>query len=160
MSSPTGLVAIELTADERDFVEQTLEQWSTTAASTPFPFQVLGLSTWEEFGALTYRLERAAAEGAALTDLDWARLLFLTEVTFASALIGSGIQFTAMTRFSDAEAIGLLRGLQRKIGNYPRAKLLFPDGGRTRTVDEIEELRQWGERVRREQQGRTYPPGM
>jgi hypothetical protein len=160
MSSPTELVAIELTDDERDFVEQTLEQWSSSAASRPFPFQVLGLSTWEEFGALTYRLERAAVDGAALTDLDWARLLFLTEVTFASALIGSGTRFTAMTRFSDAQAINVLRGLQRKISNHHRATLLFPDGGRTRTAEEIEELKQWGERVRREQEGRTYPPGM
>jgi hypothetical protein len=141
MSSPTELVAIELTDDERDFVEQTLEQWSSSAASRPFPFQVLGLSTWEEFGALTYRLERAAVDGAALTDLDWARLLFLTEVTFASALIGSGTRFTAMTRFSDAQAINVLRGLQRKISNHHRAALLFPDGGRTRTAEQIERWR-------------------
>jgi hypothetical protein len=84
----------------------------------------------------------------------------LTEVTFASDLIGSGVRFTAMTRFSDAQAIKLLRGLQRKISNHHRATLLFPDGGRTRTAEEIEELEQWGERVRREQEGRTYPPGM
>lgn len=160
MSSADELVAIELTADERDFIEQTLKQWSLSAASTPFPFQVLGLSTWEEFGGLTYRLERAAVDGEALTDLDWARLLFLTEVTFASDLIGSGVEHTLMTRFSDAEAIGVLRGLQRKISNHRRAKLLFPDGGRTRTAEEIEELEQWGKRVLREQQGRTYPPGM
>jgi hypothetical protein len=96
-------------------------------------------------------------EGTALTDLDWARLLFLTEVTFASALIGSGIRFTAMTRFSDAEGIRVLRGLQRKIGTHDRAKLLFPDGGRTATVGEIQELEQWGQRVRSEQEGRTYP---
>jgi hypothetical protein len=160
MSSPTELIAIQLTDDERDFVEQTLEQWSLSAASTPFPFQVLGLSTWDEFGALTYRLERAAVEGAALTNLDWARLLFLTEVTFASDLIGSGVEHTLMTRFSDAEAINVLRGLQRKISNHHRATLLFPEGGRTRSVEEIEELERWGERVRREQEGRTYPPGM
>jgi hypothetical protein len=160
MASGDELVAIELTDDERDFVEQTLEQWASSAAWVPFPFQVLGFATWEEFGALTYRLERAALDSAALTDLDWARLLFLTEVTFASALIGSGTRFTAMTRFSDAEGIQVLRGLQRKIGTYDRAKLLFPNGGRTATAEEIDELEQWGQRVRREQEGRTYPSGM
>ena len=51
-------------------------------------------------------------------------------------------------------------GQTLKISNHHRATLLFPDGGRTRTAEEIEELEQWGERVRREQEGRTYPPGM
>ena len=159
MSSPTELVAIELTDDERDFVEQTLKQWSLSAASTPFPFQVLGLSTWDEFGGLTYRLERAAVDGAALTDLDWARLLFLTEITFASDLIGAGVEHTLMTRFSDAEALSLLRGLQRKISNHRRAALLFPDGGRTRTAEEIG---RWRSMSRSSTSGsmpaRTWPP--
>jgi hypothetical protein len=160
VSSPSELVAVDLSRDERDFIGQTLRQWETSAASAPFPFQVLGFSTWEEFGGLVLRLERAVGAGEALTDLDWVRVLFLTEVTFASDLIGSGTEFELMTRFSDAEALSLLRGLQRKIGGFRRAKLLFPDGGRTRTVEEIEEIEQWGERVRREQQGRVYPPGL
>ena len=49
---------------------------------------------------------------------------------------------------------------RRKIGGYGRAKLLFPDGGRPRTAEEIEEIERWGEKVRREQEGRRYPPGL
>jgi hypothetical protein len=75
---------------------------------------VLGLSTWEEFGNLTGRLEHAVTDGEPLTDLDWARVLFLTEITWASNIIGSGLDFAIVTRFSDTEAVGLLRGLQRK----------------------------------------------
>ncbi len=160
MASPSGLVAVDLTADERKFIRQTLEQWSLSAAGMPFPFQVLGLSTWEEFGELTVRLERAIVEGKPLSDLDWARVLFLTEVTWASDLVGSGLDFEVMTNFSDVDALSLLRRLQRKIGGYKRAKLLFPQGGRIRTAEELEELERWGERVRREQQGRTYPLGL
>lgn len=160
MTNSSQLVAIELTEHEREFIQQTLEQWAASAASKPFPFQVLGLSTWEEFGELTYRLEHAVAGGEALTDLDWARVLFLTEITFASSLIGAGLDFAIVTALSDAEALGLLRGLQRKIGGYERAKLLFPSGGRTRTAEEIEELQRFAEKVRREQQGRQYPPGL
>ncbi|MDC8984876.1 hypothetical protein [Mycobacterium marinum] len=61
-------------------------------------------------------------------------MLFLTEITWASGLVGAGLDFAIVTGFSDSEAIGLLRGLQRrrKIGGHERAKLLFPNGGRTR----------------------------
>jgi hypothetical protein len=160
MTSSSELVAVDLTEREREFIQQALEQWALSASGKPFPFQALGLSTWGEFGELTFRLERAVKDGVPLTDLDWARVLFLTECSFASSLIGSGLDFKIATAFSDAEALGLLRGLQRKIGGVERAKLLFPNGGRTRTAEELEELERWGERVRREQQGRQYPPGL
>jgi hypothetical protein len=136
MTDSSELVAVDLTEDERDFIQQTLEQWGLSAASAPFPFQVLGLSTWEAFGELTVRLENSVIGGEPLTDLDWARLLFLTEVTFASDLVGSGLDFDTVTGFSDFEAVSLLRGLQRKIGGFRRARMLFPNGGRTRTAEE------------------------
>jgi hypothetical protein len=131
MTSSSELVAVDLTEDERDFIRQTLHQWESSASGQPFPFQALGLLTWEEFGELTVRLERAVTDGEPLADLDWARVLFLTEITWASSLIGAGLDFDVVTRFSDTEAVTLLRGLQRKIGGFKRAKLLFPNGGRT-----------------------------
>jgi hypothetical protein len=146
MRNSAELVAVNLTDDERKFIGQTLDEWRSSASGKPFPFQVLELSTWEEFGELVIRLEHAVAGGEALTDLDWARVLFLTELTFASNLVGSGLDFAIVTAFSDAEALRLLRGLQRKIGGYHRAKLLFPNGGRTRTAEEIEEVQRFGER--------------
>lgn len=89
---------------------------------------MLGLASWDEFGRLTVRLENAVAAGEALSSLDWARVLLLTEITWASNLIGAGLDFTTMTRFSDVEALHLLRGLQRKISSYSHARLLFPAG--------------------------------
>jgi hypothetical protein len=162
MTSSSELVAVDLNEREREFIQQALEQWALSAADAPFPFQVLGLSTWDEFGELTLRLERAVTDGEPLTNLDWARVLFLTEITWASDLVGAGLDFATVTGFSDNEAVSLLRGLQRrrKIGGYYRAKLLFPNGGRTRTAEEIEEIERWGENVLREQQGRQYPPGL
>jgi hypothetical protein len=160
MADSSGLVAVELTEDERHFIQQTMEQWALSAAWKPFPFQVLGFSTWEEFLNLTGRLEHAVIAGEPLTDLDWARVLFLTEITWASTLIGSGLDFAIVTRFSDTEAVSLLRGLQRKISGRKRAKLLFPNGGRTPTAEEIEEQKRRVEQMRREQEGRQYPPGL
>ena len=155
-------MAVNLSEREREFIQQALEQWALSAADAPFPYQVLGLSTWDEFGALTLRLERAVADGEPLTDVDWARVLFLTEITWASGLIGAGQDFATVTGISDTEAVGLLRGLQRrhKIGGRKRAKLLFPNGGRIRTTEEIEEEKRYWEHVRREQQGKQYPPGL
>jgi hypothetical protein len=59
MTRSSGQVAVELTADERDFIRQVLFQWQGPAGGKPFPFQALGLSSWEEFGELVVRLERA-----------------------------------------------------------------------------------------------------
>lgn len=153
-------VAVALSEDERVFIQQALRQWTTSAAYKPFPFQIVGSATWDDFGKLTYRLEQAVKDSVPLTDLDWARVLFLVECSFASTLIGAGRNFATMTRFSDVEALGVLRGLQGKIGGVPRARLLFPCGGRTSTAEELEELQQWGEKALREQQGRTYPLGL
>jgi len=160
MSSSLELVTIDLSETEREFIARVLEQWGWSASGMPFPFQVLGLVTWEEFGELVVRLIDGISRGKPLTDLDWARVMFLTEITWASSLVGSGLDFAIVTRFSDAEAVALLRGLQRKISGYNRAKLLSPNGGRTPSAEEIEEQQQWAEQVRREQQGRQYPPGL
>ncbi|WP_071288328.1 hypothetical protein [Mycolicibacterium llatzerense] len=157
MTSP--LVAVELTGDERDFIDQILEQWALSAASKPFPFQALGLSTWDEFGELTVRLGRAVVAGEALTELDWARVLFLAEVTWVSSLIGTGLDSAIMTRFPDVEAIQVLRGLQRKIGGTERARLLFPNGGRTRTPEELAAMERWGEDVGRRSDREDNSPG-
>lgn len=159
MTDSSGLVAVELSEDERDFVQHALYQWQFSATGRPFPLQVLGLSTWDEFDELTGRLSYAVIGGEALTDLDWARVLYLTECAWASDLVGAALDFATVTGFSDSEAVVLLRGLQRKIGGIKRAKLLFPDGGRTSTADEIEERKRWLEQIRRDQQGRHYPPG-
>jgi hypothetical protein len=162
MTSSSELVAVDLTDREREFIQQALQQWGWSASDAPFPFQVLGLSSWEEFGKLTVRLQHAIANSERLTNLDWARVLFLTEITWASDLVGAGLDFATVTGFSDAEATTLLRGLQhrRKIGGSHRARLLFPHGGRTRTPEEIEEIERRAENLRREQQGRQYPPGL
>lgn len=161
MTDSSELVAVELTERERKFIQHALYQWQFSATSQPFPFQALGLSsTWDEFDELTGRLSYAIIGSEALTDLDWARVLYLVESSWASDLVGAGLDFATVTGFSDTEAVCLLRGLQRKIGGIKRAKLLFPNGGRTPTAEEIEEQKRWREQLRREQAGRQYPPGL
>lgn len=137
MASPSELVAVDLSERERGFIDAVLREWGGSAGSAPMPIEVLGLSTWDEFDALTDRLRGAITRGEPLTNLDWARALFLTEVGWASDLVGSGLDFS-IVRFADEEAVKLLRALQRKISNRQRAQLLFPGRGRPRNVEELE----------------------
>ncbi|ARG80200.1 hypothetical protein PJK45_19590 [Mycobacterium kansasii] len=130
MSIDSELVAVDLTSDERSFIQHALYQWQFSATATPFPIRVLGLSTWEEFDELTGRLSYAVVGGQALTSLDWARVLYLTECSWASELVGAGLDFATVSGISDTEAVSLLRGLQRKIGRITTAELLFPGSGR------------------------------
>jgi len=59
---------------------------------------------------------------APLSDLDWARAVFLTEISWASDVIGSGIDFTFS--FPDEEAAPLMRSIQRKVATPERFVLL------------------------------------
>jgi hypothetical protein len=160
MTDSSELVAADLTERERKFIGEALHQWVWSATGKPFPFQVLGLSNWEEFIELTGRLAQGINGGESLSELDWARVLFLVESSWASSVVGAGLDFAIVTGISDTEGAALLRGLQRKIGGVERAKLLFPTGGRTPSAEEIAEEQRWVEEVRREQQGRHYPPGL
>ncbi|ORA35531.1 hypothetical protein BST20_17660 [Mycobacterium branderi] len=128
-------MSVELTDDERKFIWQAMYQWQFSASGKPFPYQVLGLSTRKEFAELTYRLAHAVTAGEPLSDLDWTRVLYLTECSWASDVVGSGLDFAIVTEFSDIDGLSLLRRLQRKIGRIARPELLFPHGGQTRTAE-------------------------
>jgi hypothetical protein len=147
-------IAIDLTERERKFIVGGLREWHGSASWVPLPIEALGMSDWDEFDALTDRLRAAVGRGEPLTELDWARVLFLSEVIWGSSLVGAALDFEIVTGFSDAEAIAVLRSLQRKIGNWRRAKLLFPGRGRPR---DLEELERESEKMLQQIRGRKYP---
>ena len=62
------------------------------------------------------------------------RVLYLTECSWASDVVGAGLDFSIVTEFSDIDGLSLLRRLQRKIGRVARPELLFPDGGQNPTA--------------------------
>jgi hypothetical protein len=122
------LIAVDLTDDERKFMVTALSEFGGTASYTPFPIKILGVSTAGEFDELLIQLRRAIARKEALSDLDWERAQLLTEICWASDLIGSGTEF--WTCYRDEEAAPLMRSIQRKLGrHYPEASALFPDNG-------------------------------
>jgi hypothetical protein len=133
-SSSAELLTVDLSDDERNFIWQAMYQWQFSASRQPFPYQVLGLSTWQEFAELTHRLAHAVTDQEPLTGLDWMRVLYLTECSWASDVVGAGLDFSIVTEFSDIDGLSLLRCLQRKIGRVARPELLFPDGGQNPTA--------------------------
>lgn len=149
-----SLIAIDLAERERSFIADGLREWQGSAGWKPLPIEALGLSNWDEFDALTDRLRDAVTRGEPLTELDWARVLFLSEITWASSLVGAALDFEIVTGFSDAEAIAVLRSLQRKISSRRRADLLFPGRGRPRPV---EEWKRETEKMLQQIRGRKYP---
>jgi hypothetical protein len=61
------------------------------------------------------RLQDAIWTGKPLTPRDWRRVLLLTEVVFASDVVGSGVEWATTTGLSDEDTIWVLRAIQRKL---------------------------------------------
>ncbi|VVJ24921.1 Uncharacterised protein [Amycolatopsis camponoti] len=55
-----------------------------------------------------------------LAPADWARMLIATEIVFVSDLAGTGFEWPTTTGFDDGATIGVLRGVQRKLGKVVR----------------------------------------
>jgi hypothetical protein len=132
-----GGVTVDLTEDERDFMLFALTEYGGSASYKPFPIFIVGSSTSAEFDALVQQLRVALAHHAPMAKLDWARALLLTEISWASNLIGAGLDFA--TSYRDEEAAPLLRSIQRKFGSAEMAALLFShNGGRDTYAAETE----------------------
>jgi hypothetical protein len=117
------LVAIDLTDDERMLMILGLNEYFGAAQrGWPLLVPLLGLTTTHEFRALLHRLMESIEHKKPLSDLDWVRALLLTEICWASQVLGAGIDFATNVR--DEKAAPLLRSIQRKVSNYERFLLL------------------------------------
>ncbi|MBS4727622.1 hypothetical protein MSM1_04400 [Mycobacterium sp. SM1] len=67
-----------------------------------------------------------------LSELDWARALLLTEICWASQVLGAGIDFATNVR--DEKAAPLLRSIQRKVSSCVHVRLLR-DNARVTVID-------------------------
>ncbi|OBK43305.1 hypothetical protein [Mycobacterium kubicae] len=124
--APAGeVVAIDLTDDERSLIIHGLNEYRGSAKrAMPLLTPLVGLSDTEEFSALLSRLIDGVKRKEPLSDLDWARAVFLTEIGWASDVVGSGIDFA--TNIRDEKAAPLLRSIQRKVVT-PERSALFRD---------------------------------
>ena len=116
------LVAIDLDDQERELMCLALNEYAGTAK---YAYQLLspvfGQSTKNEWVQLINRLMDAIRNKQPLSALDWARAVFLTEISFASDLVGSGWDFGPS---ADDYWFKVLRSLQYKVRRYTRFTLL------------------------------------
>jgi hypothetical protein len=120
--SDDPLVAIDLTDAERDFMFRSLGEWAGPARGADLLLPVFGLSTSRELIDMAWHLGISIRDSARLSDLDWARALLLTEISWGSNLLGAGLD--ANTRGFDAIAVELLRSIQYKVSSAERLRLL------------------------------------
>ena len=112
----TELIDIDLTDDERRLLFHGLNEYGGSIHYKPVMTRALGLPDRASFDALLDRLRNAIWQKEPLSRLDWACALFLTEVSWASTLIGSELDFA--TNFRDDTAAPLLRSVQWKINRH------------------------------------------
>jgi hypothetical protein len=87
---------------------------------------VLGRSNKHGWYQLITRLKQAIRNKDPLSDLDWARAMFLTDISFGSTLVGSGVRFGPA---ADEYWFEVLRSLQRKVSSHARFLLLLQNAG-------------------------------
>lgn len=112
MTQP-ALIDIELTDDERRLIYHGLNEYGGPIRGQSVMLRALGLSDRREFDELIDRLRGAIWRKQPLSGLDWARAVFLTEVSWASDMVGAGLDFA--TNLPDDEAAPLLRSIQWKL---------------------------------------------
>ncbi|SNR59477.1 hypothetical protein SAMN06272737_11488 [Blastococcus mobilis] len=120
----TAEVDVRLPDGERRLLQAGIGEWSGSARCSP------GLALLLEFGSCDHMeawlpgAQRALAAGDSLLPRDWRRCLVLTELAFASDVLGSGCEWSTTTGLSDAETVVLLRIVQRRL-----APFVFDDRG-------------------------------
>jgi hypothetical protein len=134
---PMNLGPIEFDDDERRLMLVTLNAYAE-APERGFGLlaPIAGQKTYDEWAAYVARLHKAIAAEGELVELDWARVLLLTEMGFISSLVGFAPQF----RGADERGIVVLRSLQWTIHRGPMA-ILFTENATypwIRYDDEVE----------------------
>jgi hypothetical protein len=122
-----------LSEEQRRFLSTALDVWHGPASWRPLPITVLGYADWTEFDAdiARMRTELDQAEPQ-FSVVEWTRILLLSEISFASNLLGAGVEFDIVTAWRDPEALPMLRSIQRALSGRVDASLLFPGAGRPR----------------------------
>ena len=120
----TAEVDVRLPAAERRLLQAGIGEWSGPARCSSGLALLLAFDSCDHLEAWLPGAQRAVAAGAPLLPRDWRRCLVLTELAFASDVLGSGYDWSTTTGLSDSESVRLLRGVQRRL-----APFVFDDQG-------------------------------
>jgi hypothetical protein len=105
-------VDVDLTDDERRLLLAGLMEYGGPGAGARVLAPLVGTKNTDAFFQLTDRLSAAIKNGQPLSGLDWARAVLLTEICWASDILGAASEFGA--NLPDERALPALRSLQRK----------------------------------------------
>jgi hypothetical protein len=125
VSSPEGVVSVDLTDDERSVLRQGLLQWGGPAQCSEEMAVAMGFRSCADLWSEGLRIRDELERGDALSRLDWTRALLATEIVFASYVMGAAWDWSIVTGMDDADTLQVLRGLQPKLG---RAKATISIG--------------------------------
>jgi hypothetical protein len=114
-SDLTTASALGLDDEEIELLRKGLAEWSGPARPTREFVTAMGFDASASISEQTGSLYDAVKSGLPLARADWVRALLATEVAFASDAVGSGVEWSTTTGWSDAETIVVLRRLQRKL---------------------------------------------
>ncbi|QNJ95244.1 hypothetical protein HZU40_13990 [Mycolicibacterium fluoranthenivorans] len=120
------LAHVDLTDDERRLLLAGLMEYGGPAAGAAALAPLVGADSVDAFFHLTDQLSAAIKDNQPLSDLDWARALVLTEICWASDLLGAASEFG--TNLPDERALPALRSLQRKLVTGERIRALLNVG--------------------------------
>lgn len=124
------LVAIDLTDEERKLMVLALNEFGGTAQHTyQLLCHLLSQSNSDGWARLVNRLISSIKNKEPLSDLDWARAMFLTDISFGSTLVGSGLRFG---RSADQYWFPILRSIQEKVSSRERFNLLVQNASYSR----------------------------
>jgi hypothetical protein len=112
-----------MTAEEMDLTDAELgllragvSEWGGPTSCSDELALAMGFAGRDGLYDERQRLLAGLAGSEPLELFDWARILVLTEFAFASNVFGSGLDWSITTGIADAEAVELLRSVQRKLG--------------------------------------------
>jgi hypothetical protein len=116
-------VGVELSDDERQLLLTGLMEYGGPGAGATVLAPLVGAQGLDEFFELTDRLSASIRGGEPLSGLDWTRALVLTEICWASDVLGAASEFGS--NMSDERALAALRSLQRKLVTGDRIRELL-----------------------------------
>lgn len=117
-------VRVELDTTERRFLRAALLDWGGPAKPTDEIAAAIGFSDAARLSGEASRLWDAIEANEGTTVSNWRRALLAAEIVIASDVVGSGLDWTFTSGFSDEKSIAILRGLQRKLPRW-RASVQF-----------------------------------
>lgn len=106
---------VDLDEEERAMLRWGLLDWGGPAKPTEELVRVMGFESVDSLYDDARRIAERVRTGEELSRRDWTRALVATEFVWASDVFGSGLDSVYTFGYPDAEAVAILRSVQRKL---------------------------------------------